>query len=127
MNGGLLVRDHWRRHKCSPVRHMNGVGFDQTNVAINSGAAVPARGRLPRIVRAHRDYVLVSAKFEMAGQLVSKTDVAIRSPAEMKSVDPNVTVCHDAVEFDEDPATGIALRQFEVFAVPANTGRQKSA
>src|SRR5690349_7190022 len=62
----------------------------------------------------------------MSGEFVAKADVSIRPLAEMKPVNPDVAVCHNAVEIKEHTPARVTPRQDEVFAIPADPGGQRN-
>lgn len=60
----------------------------------------------------------------MRCELIAETDVAIGSTAEMDAVDPNITVSHHAVKFDEHATLRLAFGKSEVLPIPAHPGGQ---
>jgi hypothetical protein len=63
----------------------------------------------------------------MTCQFVPKAHVAVRTFAEMVAIDPNITVCHHTVEFDEYTFAFRVGLKGEVFAIPADPGWKKAA
>ena len=101
---------------------MDVAGDDEADVAIDSGAGVPAGGGLGGVVAADGEGVGGGgAEVEVAGEFVAESDVAVGALAEVVAVDPDVAVGHDAVELDEDAAVGVGDGDGEVFAIPADT------
>ena len=62
----------------------------------------------------------------MICQFIAKADIAIRTPAQVEAIDPNVAVGHDAIEVDEDAPARVVCGQRETFAIPADTCRQET-
>src|SRR5437764_13043966 len=62
----------------------------------------------------------------MICQFIAKADIAIRTPAQVEAIDPDVAVGHDAIEVDEDLTAGVVCGQREMFAIPAYARRQKT-
>src|ERR671939_350630 len=63
----------------------------------------------------------------MICQFIAEADVAVRSPAQMKAVDPNIAGRHDAVELYEDPTMLHTRGQSEMLSIPTNSSRKKAA
>src|SRR6266446_5706428 len=62
----------------------------------------------------------------MIRQFIAKADIAIRTLPQVEAINPNVAVGHDAIEVDEDAPARVVSGQREVFAIPADTCRQKT-
>src|SRR4029077_13191630 len=77
---------------------------------------------LQLIVHAHGDDV--HAGDEVLGDVVGETDIAVRPPAEVDAVDPDIAVHVDAVELEPRLAPRRARRQPECFAIPTDPRRE---
>ena len=96
------------------------IGSDQTNVAVDACAGVPARGGLTAVVHANGENVRLRAEVQVSGQFIAEADVAVGTLAEAESVDPDFAVRHDAVEIDVHAAGRVGLGQREGLSVPAD-------
>src|SRR5436853_3809637 len=62
----------------------------------------------------------------MICQFIAKADIAKRPLPQVEAIDPNVAVGHDAIEVNEDATARVVSRQPEMFAIPADSCRQKT-
>src|SRR5215471_8149303 len=128
MHCRMLRSDIRGGDECTVVFQMDRIGHHQANMAINTRAAVPTRGRLARIVGADSNQIALRvAEVEMPSKFVAKADVSVGSLTKMEAVDPNIAVGHNAVKINKHTALGIFRGQNEMLAVPANASGQVSA
>jgi hypothetical protein len=75
----------------------------------------------------HWSMVVCRAQLHARRHVEAEADVAVGALAELLSVDVDGAVRHDAVKFDEDPASRERVGKGEVLAVPADPGREIGA
>ena len=106
---------------------VDGIGYNQADVAIDALTCVPAGGGLSGRVGADgKDVGFIRAEVQVTGQFVAKADVTVGAFAEVVAVNPDVTVGHDTVEVDEDTVLGVLRGDSELLAVPTDAARQVS-
>src|SRR5205807_4252547 len=93
---------------------------------VNTRAGVPARVRLLRVVDAHGDEVARRAVMQVRGELIAEGAVAVRPPAHVMAVDPDLTVSIHPVEFDENEPVAVALCDSKGLAVPAHAAGERA-
>ena len=97
---------------------MQFIGNCQPGVPVDPGAGIPAAIRLVGIVDSHRHHIF-AAKIQVRGDVVIKTDVAVRPLSEVSPVNPDFAVLVDAVEFNDYFFLPVSPGDFEMFPVPA--------
>lgn len=109
----------------APRRDMDGMRHDETDVSIDARTGIPAGGGLAGGVRLDGEEVF-STRVELAGDVVTKAEVAAGPVAEQLPIEPDVAVFHHAVEFDPDILALAAGRQGDLLAIPGDAGRKPS-
>ncbi len=112
----------WRGDERPPARDVQCIGDRQPGVAVDAAPRVPAGVGLGRVVHADRDDV--DPGDEVRRDVVGDGGVAVRPPAEVGAVDPDVGVHVDAVELERHAAAARAGGKAERLAVPAGAGRE---
>src|ERR1700687_1908788 len=79
--------------------NMDRSGYIEPHVAVNTGPGIPARGVLFRS-KTNCQHILFAAEAEVGSQIESKAGVAIRTPAQLVTVQPYDSVRHCAVKSD---------------------------
>jgi len=105
---------------------MQFIGNCQPGVPVDPGAGIPAAIRLVGIVDSHRHHIF-AAKIQVRGDVVIKTDVAVRPLSEVSPVNPDFAVLVDAVEFNDYfflPVSPGILKCFRYQPVPVGRWRK---
>ena len=116
---GLAALDLLRVVEHAPLLEMGLGGGHQADVAIDAGAAVPARVGLHGIVHVHGDDI--SAGFQVGSQVIGEAGVAVGPGPQLVAVDPDGAVHIDAVEFDGVQLVLVVSGHTEGLAIPAGT------
>ncbi len=96
------------------------IGFDEPDVAIDSGAFVPPAFVVGGVGAEGED--IFFAVVEIVGEVVAEGGVAAGVAAEAVAVDPDDGVAEDAVEFDGDAAAEVGFGDFKCSSIPADGG-----
>src|SRR5579885_338744 len=110
----------------SPAVHVHRTGNIEPDVAIDARAGIPAGGVVLRS-EPHGHDVFLRAVAEVWREVAGKADVPVRAAADFLAVDPDVRIVHGAVEFEREIAVAEALRDGEMFAVPAGAEDRQRA
>src|SRR5688500_7804510 len=100
------------------------MGEHQPHIAVYSGAGIPARTGLGRIIDFHGNYLLGSTGITILRYIVTERNIAVGTLTYVMSIDPHFAVAIYAIKFNENVLILCGCWQGKCFAVPANTGWQ---
>ncbi|MDQ0835288.1 hypothetical protein QF032_007132 [Streptomyces achromogenes] len=110
----------------APAGHVHRLRDDQTGLAVDAAAGVPAAARQP-VLDPDRDHVVGDAVgVQQVGEVEGETGVAVGVAAGLDAVAVDGGVHVDAVELDRDPLAGVRGRQREGDPVPAQAAREEA-
>jgi hypothetical protein len=122
---GVRIVDVRRGDEGAPRSDVDRACCDESDLAVDACAGIPAAGGLLRVVDADGDDVF--AGVEVWGEVVVEADVAVGAMAEEFSVAVDVGVGHNAVEGDGDAFGWIEFWQRECAAVPGDAGGEEAS
>src|SRR5688572_29426119 len=102
---------------------VNRIDYGQPNVSINTRTGIPTRIRLLGVIHPDGNDIRLSAVVQMRREFVLKGAVAVRTFAEVVTVDPNLAVAVDAVELDEEQLSLQRNVKHKPIAIPADAAR----
>ena len=109
--GGVRRRNHY-----VVLIHVQFVGLDLADAAVESSPGIPARDELRRVgLDEHR----VLAPEDVRRNVHSHAEVSVRTVSARLVVDVDRAVAHDAVEVEENPPSLRRRRKVERLAVPS--------
>src|SRR5438067_1109505 len=98
---------------------MHWTGLDEPNVTIDARAFIKPAFDLRR-VHAH-DHHIPPTIVDVIGDVQSKAAIAALVLTNQTAVEPHMAIAEDAVKFNRQAATLIALGNIECAAIPADT------
>jgi len=114
---GILGNDRGR-DKRAPMADMDGRGFYQPHIPINTAPRIPARRRR-RVLHADAEHV-GTADIEMRREIDTERGIAVRPPADQVPVKPHGRVSHRAIQIQVNALLRIFARGIERLAIPAD-------
>jgi hypothetical protein len=122
LGGGGQVRG---RDERAEARHVDRLGDDEANVAVDAASGIPPAAREP-ILDLHRDQVGPAVGADDAGEVEGEAGVAVGMGPDELAVHVDLGVHVHAVELDRDPPAGRSSRQLELLAVEAESSLEES-
>jgi len=108
------------------VSDVRGIGDDHADMAVDTGAAVPAAVGLRGIIDADGEYVRCG-EVQLWREIKTETGVAVGLSAELGAIEVDGRVAVDAIKFDADSLALPIRGSSERFAIPTSAGRKKTA
>ena len=123
-HGGLPVGNFRGGHIYTAPGHALRSRADQSDIAVDAAAGVPAAAGLDGIVHPHGDDVVLPHGVQQRGDVQVEGTVAVGPSPGLPAVDPDGAVHIHAVEFQGHAA---CIRGAEMLAVPADSAREGAA
>jgi len=73
----------------------------QSDMAVNAGPCVPARGWLVAVVHSDGQAVGLAGRFKVGSEVVPEGCITVGAFAQVLTIDPNLTVGHHTVKFNK--------------------------
>ncbi len=111
----------FRSNEGSPLLHVDGIGFDEPDVAVDAGALVePAVAR--RGIHANQQNIAAAGIGEI-GDVETERIVAAAVAADVEAVEDHHRLAVGAVELEGDALACVVCRKLENAAIPADARR----